>query len=294
MPRAGKPGMRWFRTYSEIKDDPKMLCLTDHQFRIWMHLLAMASEADDRGFIARCPRRGLVAALRTTEEALTEALAVFAELDMALTDPDGTICIIHFMERQYDNPSDYPEATVERKRRQRQRDNANSHEDVTSESRACHDTEKSREDQSREDHIADAGASAVRESPPVTAPAEKPKTNGKKSWPWSEQLSALLEAVPINCAFDDAPEATKGEYRKAAEQIGKAHFGRSEIQNTAAEMHRLKWTEDKITASSIAKWCARYGRRAPPVSRFKQPARSVWDYTDEELAKGVNPYADDA
>lgn len=37
---------RWFRFYSAAMRDPKVAKLTDKQFRLWMHLLAVASEND--------------------------------------------------------------------------------------------------------------------------------------------------------------------------------------------------------------------------------------------------------
>lgn len=38
--------MRWFRLYTEILDDPKVLALTDRQFRFWVNILAVAREND--------------------------------------------------------------------------------------------------------------------------------------------------------------------------------------------------------------------------------------------------------
>jgi len=43
--------LRWFRMYSEILDDPKVARVTDSQFRIFIYLLAAASECDREGFV---------------------------------------------------------------------------------------------------------------------------------------------------------------------------------------------------------------------------------------------------
>lgn len=127
--------MRWFRVYSEIKDDPKMLELDDHQFRLWVGLLAMASEGvtardtgvTSRGCVRASRRKGLAMALRTDEKRLSEALDLFEDLDMIECDDEaGIVCIRHWDARQYDKNSDLPEATRERKRRSRAR-----HADVT-------------------------------------------------------------------------------------------------------------------------------------------------------------------
>ncbi|MDQ3542034.1 MAG: phage replisome organizer N-terminal domain-containing protein [Chloroflexota bacterium] len=125
--------MKWFRVYSEIKDDPKMLELDDHQFRLWINLLAMASEdgvtsrdtgVTSRGNVRASRRKGLAAALRTDVDALNTALDLFEELDMIEVEDDGEIITIaHWDARQYDKPSDIPEKTRERKRKSRSREN---------------------------------------------------------------------------------------------------------------------------------------------------------------------------
>ena len=114
--------MKWFRLYSEIKDDPKMLALTDHQFRIWINLLAMASDTSERGIIPRYPMRGLAASLHTTEDQLIEALDLFAseEFNLIARQEDGSIFITKFADRQYDNPSDQPKKVNERVKKHRE------------------------------------------------------------------------------------------------------------------------------------------------------------------------------
>lgn len=120
--------MKWFKLHSEIKDDPKMLELDDHQRWLWICLLAIASESKQkRGVIYDVRARGLAASLRTSEAALIDALQIWGELGMVIFDEkERTIVICHWDERQYENPSDSPEATRERKRKSRQ-----SHDKVT-------------------------------------------------------------------------------------------------------------------------------------------------------------------
>lgn len=112
--------MKWFRVFSEIKDDPKMLELDYDQRWLWVCLLAMASESDERGTITYPGMRGLAASLRTNEERLVESLQAFATLQMIDAD-EGSITILHWDDRQYDKPSDVPEATRGRKSRSRAR-----------------------------------------------------------------------------------------------------------------------------------------------------------------------------
>lgn len=120
-------GMRWFRVYSEIKDDPKILELDDHQRWLWICLLAMASESSERGTLTGVRPRGLAAALRTDETRLADCIQALSDLEMIDYDPDAkTLEICHWNDRQYDRPSDTPSATRDRKRKSR-----SSHADVT-------------------------------------------------------------------------------------------------------------------------------------------------------------------
>lgn len=150
--------MDWFRVYSEIKDDPKMLALDDHQFRIWINLLAMANEDSERGVVNAYPMRGLAAALRTDEQRLEEAIKLFEEYEMVTRDETGRrVAIAHWKQRQYDKASDTPEATRDRKRRSRAR-----HADVASSHTPYTDTET---EQTREEQQSRADA---REPAPAT------------------------------------------------------------------------------------------------------------------------------
>jgi hypothetical protein len=114
--------MKWFRVYSEIKDDPKMLEMDDHQRWLWICLMSLANDSEQRGTILNVRLRGLASSLRTTEDKLRDALELYQELDMAEYDEDArTITLLNFIKRQYDKPSDEPEQTRERQRTSRQR-----------------------------------------------------------------------------------------------------------------------------------------------------------------------------
>jgi len=133
--------MKWFRVYSEIKDDPKMLELDDHQRWLWLCLLAMASESTERGCISGWRKRGLAATLRTDEDRLTETIGLLVDLDMIEYDEENHIInVTNWMQRQYDKPSDTPTATRERKRQSRQ-----CHADVTPSHATDTDTDTEKE-----------------------------------------------------------------------------------------------------------------------------------------------------
>ena len=42
--------MKWFRLYDEITEDPKMIQLTDQEFRIWIYLLCYLNKETKRGY----------------------------------------------------------------------------------------------------------------------------------------------------------------------------------------------------------------------------------------------------
>jgi hypothetical protein len=40
--------MKWFRFYNEARRDPKIVQLSDWQFRVWVEILCVASEYDGK------------------------------------------------------------------------------------------------------------------------------------------------------------------------------------------------------------------------------------------------------
>lgn len=116
--------MPWLKLYTEIRTDPKMLALTDTEFRVWIGMLCLASESKDRGVICIAagiayPQDALARALFVDAQSLTAALAKYEALRMVDVDDTGIISISHFMERQYDKLSDRPEAVSERVQKHR-------------------------------------------------------------------------------------------------------------------------------------------------------------------------------
>lgn len=146
--------MKWFRVYSEIKDDPKMLEMDDHQRWLWICLMSLANDSEQRGTILNVRLRGLASSLRTTEDKLREALELYQELDMAEYDEDArTITLLNFIKRQYDKPSDEPEQTRERQRVSRQR-----HAGVTPSHATYSDTDNTNTQTKEKDDDEGAGA----------------------------------------------------------------------------------------------------------------------------------------
>lgn len=116
--------MPWLKLYTEIRTDPKMQALSDAEFRVWINLLCLAAESKVRGVICidqgiPYPDEALARAMYTDPDTLKGALAKFIKLRMVEIDDDGIIYLINFDARQYDKPSDRPEAVAERVRRHR-------------------------------------------------------------------------------------------------------------------------------------------------------------------------------
>lgn len=117
--------MKWFKLHSEIKDDLKILAMRREQRWTWICLLCLASESKARGKIEAVNRLVLSASLRISEAELDAELALFKSLGLITITADPlVITIVKWEDRQYEKPSDSPEANSERQRRFRAR-NAN-------------------------------------------------------------------------------------------------------------------------------------------------------------------------
>lgn len=111
--------MPWFRMWNETRTDPKLETLTDAQHRVWHRLLCYASEQETRGVIAyRSIKLLAIQVARGDVDLLNETLMALVELEI-IDHTDASIAFLHWINRQYDKPSDAPEATRERKDRSR-------------------------------------------------------------------------------------------------------------------------------------------------------------------------------
>jgi hypothetical protein len=114
--------MKWLRLHTEARTDRKLDLLTDQQHRIWFNLLCMAGESSERGIVLFESMDLLaIEVARGDIDALTDTLTALERFRM-VQNSEGQVAFTHWQERQYDNPSDRPESTRDRK--QRSRDNA--------------------------------------------------------------------------------------------------------------------------------------------------------------------------
>lgn len=113
-------GMRWFRLYSEARNDAKLRSLTDGQHRIWFNLMCYAGEFESRGLVPIYDEELLSIEVANSDiDLLKETVEKLKKLRI-ITIEDNTIVFINWNKRQYDKPSDRPEATKERKQKSRQ------------------------------------------------------------------------------------------------------------------------------------------------------------------------------
>jgi DnaD/phage-associated family protein len=107
---------KWFRTYNEMVGDQKMRGLTGDQFRAWVFLMALANQSDQRGVVRIDDADGLADVLCLKSEELEPTLQRFERLRM-IERTEDEIILVNFLRRQYDNPSDMPDAVAKRKQR---------------------------------------------------------------------------------------------------------------------------------------------------------------------------------
>lgn len=91
--------MKWFRLYTEIRDDPKMWELTDLQFRIFINLLCLASEQDKNGSVFGHPS-AISWSIRCDRRAFDRATKTLIEHNI-LKEIDGGFEIINWRKRQF-------------------------------------------------------------------------------------------------------------------------------------------------------------------------------------------------
>ena len=127
----------WLRLYTEARTDLKLRRLSNDEFRVWFNLLCYAAERGDGGVILFeevTPCNAMKHPVTPCNNDHLHLLSIeCADGDTDLLDrtlhslvalhiieyDDSEIAFIHFQERQYDKPSDYPSAVKERVQRHR-------------------------------------------------------------------------------------------------------------------------------------------------------------------------------
>lgn len=147
--------MTWFKFHSEFRNDPKIKRLPITERYAFIVLLCLASESETRGTITGLDDDDIAFELEMQSEDWQTLKAKFKAKGFIDFTKDQVL-IRNWDKRQYDKPSDHPEATKQRKRLQREKIKLSNTEDVTPMSRdvtRCHATEEreSRLDQKKVD-----------------------------------------------------------------------------------------------------------------------------------------------
>jgi hypothetical protein len=104
--RGGFEKMQWFRVYSEIIDDPKMAKMNDETFRVFIYLLAVASEEGKDGEI-NMTTDDIAWRVRIPAETLNTAIKYLSENNIVQT-TENKIIVTNWKKRQFssDNVSE--------------------------------------------------------------------------------------------------------------------------------------------------------------------------------------------
>jgi len=163
-------GLPWFRLYHEARTDAKLAYLADDEHRVWFDLLCYAAEQSTRGTV-----HGVDMFLLAIETARGDAELLNRTIDKLvrfriITLEASTITFINFLSRQYDKPSDAPEAVRERVARHRETRATAPPLDVKRDVTRSNALEERREEEKRVEETEDVPPAAVPAEPPRSAP----------------------------------------------------------------------------------------------------------------------------
>jgi hypothetical protein len=200
--------MTWLKLHHDIIHDIKLRRFTPQEKWAWVIILVLASENSDRGRIeADDEDLADICEFNSTQDWLyfKDKLRAKGMIEQV----PGSLKVTNWEKRQYSSPSDKPEATRERKRKQRAKqkpdpisEGMSHHEHVTSMSRACHeidkiqsidldlDPEKSIKDLVLDSHTLSASAEIK------NAESECDKKNAVD--PWQDPEPPKTRPTPIN------------------------------------------------------------------------------------------------
>lgn len=109
----------WLKLHTEARKDMKLSALSDSDFRLWFRLLCYAAEEEPRGVFDIKPLTAVECGVPF--DTLTAAMPLFT--DLKLIETEGEMGFFPaFADRQYERPSENPEAWRERQRKHRDKE----------------------------------------------------------------------------------------------------------------------------------------------------------------------------
>ena len=190
--------MIWFKLYSEFRNDPKVKRLPITERYAFIILLCLASECDTRGIISGLDDDDIAFELEMQVEDWKTLKAKFKAKGF-IDFTQSEVLIRNWDKRQYDKPSDHPEATKQRKRLQRERERIAKDQDVTEMSRDVTPMSLSREEEIRSEEIRSDQFLIAKEKK-ITTPCEIEISlpEEKKEYPTFEKKSKDQNPTPFN------------------------------------------------------------------------------------------------
>lgn len=119
----------WFRMWTDARNDSKLDALNDREFRIWHKLLCFAAEAENRGTIDYLDPEYVAMELRIGVDELDSAISRMIRLRL-VERSETLVRFPSFADRNYDKPSDKPDAVRERVRKSRAKARGEGSEDA--------------------------------------------------------------------------------------------------------------------------------------------------------------------
>ena len=144
--------MSWFKLHSDFRNDPKIKLLPIAERYAFIILLCLARESETRGTITGLDDDDIAFELEIQSEDWQTLKAKFKTKGF-IDFSQEQILIRNWDKRQYDKPSDHPEATKQRKRLQREKIKLTKKPDVTPVSRDVTPVSRGRGDKNREEEI---------------------------------------------------------------------------------------------------------------------------------------------
>ena len=184
----------WFKLHHELPDDIKLRRFTPQEKWAWVVLLCLASKGKIRGMIdADDDDIAEYCEFNSTQDWLYFRDKLIAK-GMLEIGGAGWLEILHWNDRQYENPSDQPEAVKARVRKHRAKQKEQHHADETPCNallRTCNadETPQTRSDQSRQDEKRS-------EKKPIKEQGHDPEVHGQTTLPDGTTRNACLAPAP--------------------------------------------------------------------------------------------------
>lgn len=206
----------WFKLHHDILGDIKLRRFSPHEKWAWIVLLTLASQGKKRGFVlADDEDISDACEFNSTQDWLYYRDKLIAK---GMIEPVmGGIQIVHWEDRQYENPSDRPSETRKRKRKQRESERLNKKEDGSDVTTGHDDvTTMSRH---RSDPDPDPDTDPDTDLSPLTPQGEER----------GEQKIQKSEPVATNTPLCSEPDSDR---LKQTNRIGETEFSAAPVANS--------------------------------------------------------------